>query len=207
MFRSRVPLFRLLIRYVRSVSNFFSLIISLIISPAFSLLFKFILHLLSDLVLLHLHSKFWLLTLFFRLNSTSLLPISLYAAVVQASNCGPSLLALLHGTMVSASIAAIQCSQRDTLKRTSASSHTSHDQPNRNTTLNKGKGSSNNNDIGSVYRSERDASPLTQLLTSSRFSSNDAHSLPPLIREVSLFYCLLFTVYFLLFVVKLDCFM
>ena len=212
MFRSRVSLFRSLIRYVRTVSIIFSLSFFLIFLLAFLLLFYFILLPVSWPSITSSSFKFSFFFIFKSyLYTTTFYAISfsLLAAVVQASNCGPSLLALLHGTMISASIAAIQHSQRDTSRKTIAPSHTSHNHPNSNSTFNKGKGnSSNNGDIGSVYRNGREASPLTRLLTSSRFSSNDAHSLPPLIREVSgQLTPLLFTVYYLyiVFFFVVDC--
>ena len=113
----------------------------------------------------------------------------LFVAVVQASNCGPSILALLHGNMIKTSIVAIQHSKSksksDTRNpTTTTSSHAPYNNSNRNNTLNNGK--SSNAGVGNIDRNENDSSPLIKLLTSSSFSTNDAHSLPPEIREVSL---------------------
>lgn len=107
--------------------------------------------------------------------------------MVHASNCGPSLLSLLHGNMIQSTIAALKGLQSLIKKSATLSSHTPHNDFNfnRNDTINNRK--SEHNNIGSIHsRNNANSSPLIQLLTSSSFSTNDAHSLPTEIREVSL---------------------
>lgn len=137
-------------------------------------------------IVYHLFKSLFFLALFCDLTSHCDHYLSLSAAVVHASNCGPSLLSLLHGNMIQSTIAALKGSQSLIKKSTtlSSSSHTPQNNFNRNNTINNKK--TDQNSIGNIYRNDANSSPLIQLLTSSSFSTNDAHSLPTEIREVSL---------------------
>jgi hypothetical protein len=100
---------------------------------------------------------------------------------VRASECTPSLLALMHSNMLQCAVSAIEGGEKRKEKE-------KEKEKERKKTGNSDKNDTNISSTNNIYNnwsSNESSSTLFQMLTSSSFSSQDAHSLPPEIQEVS----------------------